>query len=254
MVVLAVLMIGNAGLFVYLEHRPDPADPFAGRPAPVVMSSQHPGRETTSPPAPASPTADAVNPVLAVYGDGYSAGSTFGGLGPAGWPSLVAQQIGAELRLNAVPKAGYASRGTSGQTFQDIARSSPVPHATITVVFGSRNDLGMGASTVRESARATYDAIRASAPSTTLVVVGPAWSEAAVVAELFTLRDAVRDAAEAAGAVFVDPLEDRWFDQPTGLIASDGVSPTDEGHSFLASRIAVALERGVSPASSSVSD
>ena len=52
--------------------------------------------------------------------------------------------------------------------------------------------------------------------------------------------------AAAAGAVFVDPLTDKWFVNDTGkLVGSDGVHLTDQGHKYLADqlqpRIAAAL-------------
>jgi hypothetical protein len=48
------------------------------------------------------------------------------------------------------------------------------------------------------------------------------------------VRDAVRDAAVAAGVTFVDPLVEEWFTGGVGLIADDGVSPNDAGHAYLA--------------------
>ncbi len=60
------------------------------------------------------------------------------------------------------------------------------------------------------------------------------------------LRDALRSAATAVGAAFVDPLTDKWFVNDTAkLVGSDGVHPPDEGHKHLADqlqpRIAAAL-------------
>ena len=244
-VTIVALVLANGVLLTYLFLRPAPVDPLAGRtPDPAAQTS------VTTPPAPSSepagePVEPAATPVLAVYGDGYSTGSALGGQGATGWPALVAQQTGADLRLNAVSMAGYASIGTTGQDFADIATASPVPDATVTVVFGSRNDLGEPLAAVTQGAATTFQAIRSAAPETQLVVVGPAWSNADVPAELQTLRDAVRDAAEGAGAAFVDPLAEGWFSQPATLIAPDGISPTDAGHSFLASRIAPAVRQAL---------
>jgi lysophospholipase L1-like esterase len=239
---LVTLVVGNTALFAYLTLRPDPVDPFAGRPAPVAATtSSAPAPPPEEPAAEESATADEPQ-VLAVYGDGYSTGSTLGGLGPAGWPALVAEDLDAELRLNAVSMAGFAQAGSTGQDFSDIATASPVPDADVTVVFGSRNDLGNSAIAVGGGAAETFRAIRAAAPETELVVVGPAWSDAAVPSDLYLLRNAVEAAALDADATFIDPLDDGWFATTAGLIAPDGISPTDAGHELLADRIAPVVE------------
>jgi lysophospholipase L1-like esterase len=243
-VTLVALVLVNAALLTYLALRPTPSDPLAGRtPAPAAQTSDviPPATATSSaPPAPMTP------PVLAVVGDGYSTGSALGGQGAAGWPALVAQELGAQLRLNAVSMAGYAAVGTTGQDFSGITAASPVPDAAVTIVFGSRNDLGESVAAVAEGATETLELIRSSAPGTQLVVVGPAWSSAQVPDAIYPVRDAVEAAAEAAGATFVDPLKEGWFSQPATLVAPDGISPTDAGHAFLASRIAPAVQATLS--------
>ncbi|MGY1624196.1 SGNH/GDSL hydrolase family protein [Geodermatophilus sp. SYSU D00965] len=243
------LVIVNGVLLTYLALRPAPPDPLAGR-------SALPAAQTADAPAPAEPTVQetaaeeepTTPPVLAVYGDGYSAGSALGGQGETGWPALVARQLGADLRLNAVARAGYAAVGANGQDFAGLVSATPVPDATVTVVFGSRNDLGSPVSAVAGNATETLQLIRRSAPNTELVVVGPAWSTADAPADLLPLRNAVADAARAADATFVDPLAEGWFAQPGVLIAPDEVSPTDAGHEFLASRIAPVVQEALSAA------
>jgi lysophospholipase L1-like esterase len=238
---LALLLIANLGLFAYLFLRPDPVDPLEGAPAPAAA--------TTSSASTASPSGDAaapsssatepvVTPVLAVYGDGYSSGSAAGGQGPAGWPALLAGRLGAQLQLGAAPRSGYVAIGSTGQDFADQVAATPVPDATVTIVFGSRNDLGQPVDDVSGAVTDTLDAIRSTAPDTAIVVVGPAWSNADVPAELNDQRDAVASAAAAAGATFVDPLAEGWFAEPGDLIADDGVSPTDAGHQFIADSLA----------------
>ena len=245
---LVALVAANAALFAYLFLRPDPVDPFAGRPAPAAATSGSARQTPPAEPVTEEPAATDEPPVLAVYGDGYSTGSTLGGQGAAGWPALVAERLDAELRLNAVPMAGFARAGSTGQDFADIAAASPVADADVTVVFGSRNDLNTSLASVAAGAAETFARIRTAAPETELVVVGPAWSDAAIPPNLFLLRDAVEEAALEAGATFVDPLADGWFATPTGLIANDGISPTDAGHEFLASRIAPTVEAALQTA------
>lgn len=185
-----------------------------------------------------SPTAeaDAEPPVIAVYGDSYSAGTGQGGTGPAGWPALVAGRLDADVRLNATPAAGYVAGGDGG-SFLDQAQQSPEPDADVVVVFGSRNDTGAPSQQITERATATFEAVRSASPDADLVVIGPAWSDEAVPAEVFLVRDAVSEAAATAGATFVDPLEEGWFFGRLELIGSDAINPTDEGHAYLAGLI-----------------
>lgn len=193
---------------------------------------------STAPAPPVAPTP----PVIAVYGDGYTLGSSLGGLGAAGWPSRVAEQLNGEVRIHAVSGAGYAATGVSGEDFDDLASANPAPDADVTIVFGSRNDVGSAPAAAEAGAAETYRIILETAPETKLVVVGPAWSDARVPAELFEHRDAVERAARAVGATFVDPLVDEWFSDPTDLIAADDISPTDMGHAYLASLIGPAVQ------------
>jgi hypothetical protein len=232
---LTIATLANVALFSYLGVRPTSADSPAAPPSPAAATA------TVSAPVTATSASEAAGqeatPVLAVYGDGYSAGSSRGGQADAGWPALVAQAVGADLRLNAVPRTGYTAPGESGQDFAAVAAARPVPDAAVTVVFGSRNDASASPALVETKAAQTFEEIRSQAPGTKLIVVGPAWSSDQVPDDLTGVRNAVQAAATRAGAAFVDPLADHWFDQPGDLIADDGISPTNEGHQYLADRI-----------------
>jgi lysophospholipase L1-like esterase len=246
-VALLALVLANGVVFSYLALRPTSAESTTARSAPAAQAQD--GAPTSSaPPTQSGDAAEPELPVLAVYGDGYSTGNPLGGQGADGWPALVGQKLEADLRLHAVSRAGYAAIGTTGLNFPAAVRANPVPDADITVVFGSRNDLGNTRAAVAASAAETLQLIRSTAPSTKLVVIGPAWSSADVPAELVALRDAVRAAAADADVVFVDPLADGWFGQPTGLIATDGISPTDAGHAYLAERILPVLRQALEQA------
>jgi hypothetical protein len=190
--------------------------------------------ETSSAVAAGSTAPSATPPLLAVYGDGYSAGNDVGGQGPTGWPALVAQRTGAQLTLTAVPQAGYSASGVDGRTYLTMVNGAPVPDADVTVVLGSRNDQPEDPAAVGTAALATFRQILLQAPETTLVVVGPVWSDDAPPAALGDVRDAVAAAAAQAGAQFVDALAEEWFAEPEGLIGLDGISPTDAGHAHLA--------------------
>jgi lysophospholipase L1-like esterase len=194
--------------------------------------------QSSDPAAEPSPTA-ADPPVLAFYGDRYTGGTPLGGIGPAGWPAIVSERLGAQAtEPHAVTDAGYVAGSRSGGfTLVGLAQVQPEPDADVTIVFGSRNDFRASPQEITAAATRAFELIRANAPDTQLLVIGPAWTDAAVPPELPPVRDAVRQAAVAAGATFVDPLAERWFFDDVGLIAVDSISPNDAGHAYLADQI-----------------
>jgi lysophospholipase L1-like esterase len=233
LVVLLVTGIAVGAAALYASTRTVPAyDPPEDADASVPPTSS-----TTTVTTPPSPTAR--NPVLAFYGDWYVSGTDQGGRGPAGWPAIVSERIGAEgLVPHAAPDAGYvAASAATGDTFLSLAESDPEPAADVTIVFGGRNDYRAGPAEITAAAIRTFETIRAAAPQTQLLVIGPAWTDAVVPPELPPIRNAVQEAAAAAGATFVDPLAEGWlFDDPE-LLGADGISPSDAGHAYLADRI-----------------
>lgn len=179
---------------------------------------------------------------VAFIGDSYTGGSDMGGNESANWTSGVAAQIGATspivIRKAAISGIGYVSPGTVGKTFLDEVPAAVTPGARLVVVFGSRNDLGKPGD-VGQAATRVYAAIRDIAPDAKLLVVGPPWINGDVPAGLVADRDAVKAAAVAAGATFVDPIADGWFSGANArLIGSDHVHPTDDGHAYMARLIA----------------
>lgn len=79
-----------------------------------------------------------------------------------------------------------------------------------------------------------------------MIVVGQSWTSDKPPSNVTGLRDTLRTEATAVGAVFVDPLTDKWFvDDGEKLVGPDGVHLSDQGHKYLADqlqpRIAAAL-------------
>jgi lysophospholipase L1-like esterase len=205
------------------------------QPASASASTGSAAAETTAPDGP---------PVIAVYGDSYSAGSDEGGNGPAGWPARLADRLDADVRLHAVQGARYVG-GSGGGTFLEQVQGAPEPDADVVVLFGSRNDTGAPTQEITDQATATYDAVRTASPDAEVVVIGPAWSDEAVPADTFLARDAVRAAAEAAELPFVDPLDAGWFFGRLELIGADAIHPTDQGHAYLAGLIEPVLRNAL---------
>jgi hypothetical protein len=249
LIAIVLLVVANIGLVVLLVQRGSAPAPQATSPAAATGTpSGASGSPATGAPATGSATGSTSEAsdepaVLAVYGDGYSSGNSEGGTGAAGWPALVADRLDMRLQLNAATLAGYVRPGSTGQTYPQLVQAQPPSGAAVTVVFGSRNDVGAAPAQVQAAAAATFTAIEAADPTTRLVVVGPSWSSAGAPAELSAVSAAVRSAAEAAGATYVDPLSAGWFADPAGLVSpADGISLLDAGHTYLAGLIAPVVE------------
>lgn len=226
LVILAILVVMGiaVGVSAWVASNRTPPEFEAPAAAPTSASSE---------PTPEEP------PVLAFYGDFLTSGTPQGGQGPAGWPALVSERLDAEgTTPHAVTDAGYlAGSELTGDTFLTLVENNPEPDADVTVVFGSRNDYLAAPAAITAAVTETIDAIRANAPETRVVVIGPAWTDAVVPPEITRVRDAVQLAASTAGVTFVDPLTGRWFFDEFGLIAADRISPTDAGHVHMADRI-----------------
>jgi len=177
-------------------------------------------------------------PVLGVYGDSYTAGPAWWAPG-AGWATRVAQWTGALVVNRAVGGTGYVQDPEGRGSIEAQARLHPVRDADVLAVFGSINDHWTGAITPAEvgaAATATYAALRAAAPTARLLVVGPQWPATPPPTLLLQQRDAVRAAAQQAGALWLDASG--WLAGRPDLIASDGVHANDDGQALLAERIA----------------
>jgi lysophospholipase L1-like esterase len=180
---------------------------------------------------------------IAVIGDSYTTGTNFGGLGGKGWPARAWQTLARQGKPVAADvasegRAGYGVRGDHGSVFADLTARAVRPDDALIVFFGSRNDEPVDPVALTGMAWGAFDSARRTAPGAKLLVIGPPWPTADVPDKVLQIRDALGTAARAAGAVFIDPIAERWFVGRPDLIASDGVHPTDAGHTYLAERIA----------------
>lgn len=201
------------------------------------VALQNPGRADTAGTALPTPTTTTEPPVVAVIGDSYTGGSDEGGYGAANWTQRVAAALADEgtpvtLSVAVEGGAGYVAEGVEGGTFGELVPEAVAPTAEVVIVFGSRNDSG----DISDAAAATLAAVRAAAPTATLLVIGPPWVDDDPTANVVASRDALAAAAADLGATFVDPLAEGWF-ADGALIGEDGVHPTDEGHAYMAELI-----------------
>ncbi|MGY2083230.1 SGNH/GDSL hydrolase family protein [Blastococcus sp. SYSU DS0539] len=162
--------------------------------------------------------------------------------GAVGWPQLMAEQLAAdgppvELQVAAADGSGYLRTPPEGQTFAQLAEAAG-PGWDVVVFAGSQHD-NAAAADVQAAAEQTFAAARAVSPEADLLAVGPVWPTTPAPGYVVTNRDAVSAAAAAAGVPFADPLAELWLTGPD--LVDDG-QPTDEGHRYLADRIAPLVE------------
>jgi lysophospholipase L1-like esterase len=189
------------------------------------------------------------SPVIAVVGDSYTTGSPMDSGPEFTWSALMVDELRRDrpdlvLHVEAGGGSGYAMRGARGLTFEQLAQVSMPVDPDLIVVFGSLNDSGSDVRTVRTAAGSLMGWLRTQRPDAAVLVIGPPWVNDRIPANLFLVRDAVRDAALQAGATFVDPLEEGWFAGPNAaLIGDDTVHPTDEGQRRIADLITPRVEQ-----------
>ena len=182
---------------------------------------------------------------IGVVGDPYSPGSDYGGNGVKGWPYIVATRVdGIDVVVHnaAVKGAGYVHGNSRGVKFADEI-SDLTGGERVIVVAGSVNDRGAPPAELRSAALTVLRAMLQQAPNAAVVVIGPIWVGPPPGQRVLSLRDEVESAANELGLEFVDPIAERWFVDRPDLIGADGKHPTDEGHVYLADRIAPLIQR-----------
>lgn len=204
------------------QEPPAPNAPTAGGFFPILPLTLAAGE-------PAPPATEP--PVIAVYGDSFTAG-------PAGgsWLTTIGVELGATTVNMALSGTGYVR--AAGSTFPYAVTVDPVPGAALVIVMGSQNDRDEEPFAVRLAAVVTYEAIRRASPSARLLVVGGYWPWSTPPStNALAIRDAVRDVCRHRGIPFLDPIAERWLHSRPGLIGSDGQHPTVLGQQAIADRV-----------------
>lgn len=147
-----------------------------------------------------------------------------------------------ELTVDATPGSGYVRTGTSGTNFVDQIGRTVKADTSLVVVFGSRYDDGIiPREQVGSTANTAIEKIRSIAPKAAILVIGPAWPDDGYPGYITGIEWNLKATAGADGAAFLDPIADHWFNGQAALIGSDGISPTDAGHAYMAAHIEPAV-------------
>lgn len=180
---------------------------------------------------------------VAVVGDSYTTGSNMGGEGDRGWTTLAWQRLarnGVLINPNVAAEggAGYGTRGNRGHVFEDLTARAVDAGDDLVVFYGSRNDQKVEPAVLSIMMYGVFQLARRTAPHARFLIIGPPWPTADPPPEMLRIRDTLKYQAQMAKAEFVDPIAERWFVDEPELIGSDGVHPTDDGHVYMADKIA----------------
>lgn len=201
----------------------------------VVFALNRPA-VVTAEPAPIPTFAGTTKPLVTIIGDSYTDGSGMNTGPETLWPVLIRDTAGIRTAALAVGGSGYVTvnPAISDDTFVTSA-GKVQEDSDVVVFFGSRND-GQGYTAIRAAATQAFANASTAAPGSKVLAIGPAWVDANPPAEIIDARNAIRDAAVAAGIPFTDAIG--WFNDDDGtLIGDDGIHPTDAGHRHLAELI-----------------
>jgi lysophospholipase L1-like esterase len=200
LLVLAMVVVG-------LALRPKPV-PAQGSASPSVSA-----RSSTSPSAPTSsgsPSPAASGPTIAFLGDSFTAGK---GAVPqtARWTSLVAKELNAKEVNFGEPGTGYlragranACEGKPCAAFEGLVAKVVAAKPDIVMIAGGANDVGLPLDEVRAAVVKTITSLHKGLPEAEINVVTPWWDSRPETAAFTDLVAAVKEAAKANGALYVD--------------------------------------------------
>lgn len=219
-----VFVVGSLGI-VAAALNPPPVQPSMSKPW-----------------TPKPETITAATPQALFIGDSYTAG-TGASSKDVRWSTLVSKELGWLEHNEARGGTGYVMTNGLAGCGQDycpnypeaIAASTVTP--SIVIINGGRND-GETPAGYTDSVRATIDAAKAKWPEAKIVVTSPMWDDDTMPEWMTGTIAAVKDAATATGATYVD------LGQPivghADYVIADGVHPNDAGYQAIAAAFVAA--------------
>jgi lysophospholipase L1-like esterase len=186
-------------------------------------------------------------PRIAFLGDSLTVGI---GAGPQrGFAWQTAEELGWPIAIvEGVSGSGFVAPG-GGRPMPERVPAVVAADPDVVVVAGGTNDVFQGyrPDDVGRAAERLLTDLRTGLPSATLVVLGPFPPSFEAVGSPDPTRDAVRAAAESAGASFLDAggiVAAAVHDQADWdrYISPDGLHPNELGYSVLADALAADLQ------------
>ena len=167
---------------------------------------------------------------IAVIGDQYSSGMK----NETVWPILVAERTGWAVANFAQPYAGYDTPGTDGHTFANQVDRALAAGVDVIVLAGGGGDVKSTDAAVAASVREILKKITLSGD--VALIVGPTWYRPEIPVSVRRIADTLHKVAEETAVPYLDALNPPWL--TAAQMQPDLRSPTDEGQSVLAGRIA----------------
>lgn len=213
-----------------------PSDvPEAATTAPAAESSS----PSTADPAPFVVGGDIpTGSRVTVVGDSIVRG--FGLEPESAWPALVGDAMGWSVTNLGCDGGGFVEPGACGAAIGDRADEIAGTDPDVIVLIASSNDLGHPSDEVAAAIPPAVEAIAEADPSARLIALDSVWGPDPRPTELDVYDAALVSAVTQAGGTaleYPDPL------RTDGLLAEDGVHPTEAGQLALAEAFTLAAEK-----------
>lgn len=186
------------------------------------------------------------HPTVLVFGDSWTYGSA-ATVPTLGYAYLLADLLDGETVVNGVRGSGYLKPGIDGPSFGErIAALDTSLSPDLVIIQGSINDRAQGVAGYREAVNAAWDAMAATYPEATIVVLGPAPHELPVGAATARIDADLSELAAARGWWYISPIAQDWITPQNYLDVIDVEAgrqhPSTDGHRYLAEKLAAALD------------
>ncbi|MBO0982245.1 SGNH/GDSL hydrolase family protein [Rathayibacter sp. SD072] len=158
----------------------------------------------------------------------------------AAWPALVGDAFGWTVTNLGCDGGGFVRPGVCGEPIGDRADDIAATSPDVVIVVASSNDLGTPVEDVVAAIPSAVDAIARGVPSARLIALDSVWGPDPRPGDLDAYDAALVDAVASAGGSaleYPDPL------RTDGLLAEDGVHPTEAGQLALAEAFALAAQK-----------
>ncbi|WP_353950081.1 SGNH/GDSL hydrolase family protein [Knoellia sp. S7-12] len=213
--------------------------------APEASARQSPGpsASATASPSPSPSTSQGGSVVF--LGDSIAEGKS-ATTPTKRWTALVADGLGLTEVNFGHARTGYVRTGSEGScgdracpNFEGMVPEVAKAKPSTVVITGGGNDSGLPAEDFAHAVTDTIAGLKKAIPGATIYLVNPWWDLRPVPESLAVQAAAVKRAASAADAVYLDTKQP-LVDKPELMVAS-GTNPNDRGHAALAKAVTEAI-------------